>query len=233
MPIETFGREEFMQERFRWGGHITAIGPTGAGKTQLVWDLLEPNSTPSHPAYVMVKKPRDGTIERRSDELGFKLITDYPPPRQLWGKKPPGYTLWPKTQFDPLTDHPRKAAIFRRALLDLYRRGKCTIWVDDAYGLAETLKLKTDLIELWTELRSMDAELVATFQKPSHVPTWAYSQAEHLFLFFDPDRRNRLRFAEIGGIDGQVVADAVAHLKKYQALYIRRDGPAMCIVDKD
>lgn len=218
---------------FDWGGHITCIGPTGSGKTHLIWDVLEANASPEHPTHVFVKKPKDGLITQRSKELGFKTHDGWPPPRTFWGKKPPGYVFWPKTSYDPEKDHPAKAAAFNRAFLDLYRRGKSAIWADDAFGLAEILGLKKTMVELWTELRSMDGELIATFQKPSHVPTWAYSMASHLFLFNDPDRRNRLRFAEIGGVDGQDIARAVAGLKRHEVLYINRDGPAVCIVERD
>jgi hypothetical protein len=63
------------------------------------------------------------------------------------------------------------------------------------------------------------------------IPLDAYSQAEHLFLFHDPDKRARERFAEIGGVDPYLVQEAVLRLGRHQALYIRRDGPAICVVD--
>jgi hypothetical protein len=180
-----------------------------------------------------MKKPRDPLVTAAGRELGLKtgprLAAD---DRWPGAPKPRGHLVWPPTAFDPAVDRPRKAEVFRKALMDSYRRGNRLIYVDDAYGIGTILKLNDLLIELWTELGSMNAGLIAGFQKPTHVPLWAYNQAEHLFLFHDPDKRSRERFGEIGGVDPRLVQDAVMGLKRHQALYIRRLGPAMCIVDK-
>ena len=53
----------------------------------------------------------------------------------------------------------------------------------------------------------------------------------HGFLFNDPDKRNRQRFAEIGGVDPDLVMEQVYHLDQYQALYIKRTGPCLCVVN--
>ncbi len=70
-------------------------------------------------------------------------------------------------------------------------------------------------------------------QKPSHIPLWAYSQADHLFIAYDPDLENRKRYDEIGGVDPGLVRHVVGQLDKerFQFLYIRRKGPRYCIVD--
>jgi hypothetical protein len=65
-------------------------------------------------------------------------------------------------------------------------------------------------------------------QKPTHIPLWAYNQAEHLFLAYEPDARARKRYDEIGGIDPYIVEDAVLDLDRHEFLYIRRDGPVIC-----
>jgi hypothetical protein len=233
--LEMFGREEFIAERWRFspGQHITIVGPTGCGKTHLAYQLLEKSATPKNPAVVLVKKARDPLITRRGRELGYRMTRSWPPtPTGWWSRQPSGYLVWPPTRFDPDIDRPVKQRVFRRAILDSYKRGKRIVYVDDAFGVSELLKLREELIEMWTELRSMDGTLLAAFQKPSHVPLWAYSQAEHLFLFHDPDKRSRERFGEIGGVDPYLVQETVMGLKRHQALYIRRDGPALCIIDK-
>lgn len=234
--IQTFPREEFLTRRFRYrrGEHVTVVGPTGCGKTHLVYQLLERVARPSLPAIVLVKKPRDAVIVEWGKRLHYRRVPHWPPPVNWWNPwhKPPGYLVWPRTNFtvDIQTERARKAAIFRKALMDGYRRGNRILYVDDTYGISEILDLDDELIELWTELRSMDGSLWTSFQKPSHVPTWAYGQAEHLFLFHDPDKRSRERFAEIGGVDPDLVRDAVMALPRHAALYIRRDGPRMCVL---
>lgn len=233
--VATISREEFLAKRFRYraGEHLTVVGPTGCGKSHLVFELLAKSATPSLPAIYLVKKPRDRLIEKAGKALGFRRISRWPAPPSLWKpRKPPGYLLWPRTTFVPEKDRTHKGMVFEKALLDSYEKGDRIAVADDAYGISEILGLRQTLIEMWTEARSMDTALWAMFQKPSHVPLWAYSQAEHLFLFNDPDKRARERFAEIGGLDPDLIKDTVLSLKKHQCVYIRRDGPRMCVVDK-
>jgi hypothetical protein len=78
----------------------------------------------------------------------------------------------------------------------------------------------------------MGAGLWAGTQQPFHIPTHAYRQAEHLFIAKDPDKRSRERYDEIGGLDSGTVRAWVLALRKHQFLYLRRSGPAVCIVDK-
>jgi hypothetical protein len=122
--------------------------------------------------------------------------------------------------------------IFKIAMLDSYRKGNRIIFGDEVYGLSKELGLDKELITLWSRGRSMGTGLWAATQKPTHVPLWMYSQAEHLFLHNDPDERARKRFDEIGGVDPHYVRGIVANLEKHEWLYIRRDGPVMCIVGK-
>lgn len=233
-PLELLPRAEFLDRRwaYRNGQHATIIGPTGCGKSWLIWELLERSAHDQRPGLVLVKKPKDPLIVNRGRELGYRRVTDWPPP--LTDKvraRPPGYLVWPKPNWDPDIDNPIRYGVFRRAMLDSYRKGNRIVVVDDAYGVSEILKLRPVLIEGWTEFRSSGTGLWAAFQKPTHVPLWAFSQVEHLFLFHDPDKRARERFGEIGGVDPQLVQRVVARLARHQCLYIRRDGPRMCVID--
>lgn len=223
-----------MSERLRLsrGEHITIVGPTGCGKSWLGWQILEQAASPKHQGLVLLKKPRDAITARRARELGFRTERVWPPGWAPFTARPPGYLVHPRTRYDPEIDRPHKADVFRRALMDSYRRGNRLVYVDDAYGIAQILGLRELMIEMWTEYRSMNGSLMTAFQKPSHVPQWAFNQAEHLFLFHDPDRRNRIRFGEIGGIDPDQLQTTVMGLRRHQALYIRRDGPAACVIDK-
>ncbi len=234
--LTTFARSEFLERRWRYrkGEHVTVVGPTGCGKSVLCYQLIEATARPSLPVVSLVKKPRDKVITGWAKKLGLRRVRHWPPP-PVWpwqAQKPVGWVVWPKTNFtDVQLDRAHKSAVFRRALMDSYRRGDRIVYVDDTYGISEILKLDNELIELWTELRSMDGGLWTSFQKPTHVPTWAYGQASHLFLFNDPDRRTRDRFAEIGGVDPDLVRDTVLALDEHQVLYIRRAGRRMCIID--
>lgn len=231
--LVTLTREEWLRRlRFRRGDHITIVGPTGCGKTYAAWQILGKVTSPAFQGVALVKKPRDAQIVKDANRLRYRMVRSWPPVWSLWKpRKPPGYVVWPRTNFgDVEADRYAKYVLFRRVLADVYRKGNRIAYVDDAFGFSALLNLKEELTELWTELRSMDASLMTAFQRPSMVPLWAYSSAEHLLLFNDPDKRSRDRFAEIGGVDPDLVKDTVHALPEHHFVYIKRTGPRMCIV---
>jgi len=70
-------------------------------------------------------------------------------------------------------------------------------------------------------------------QKPTgsgNAAVWAYGNSQHIFLSRDKDRRNRIRYDEIGGFDRNQVSEITLRLKPFQFLYLNGDGE-MCIVD--
>lgn len=234
MSIDTFDREEFIRHRWRYrpGEHVTILGPTGCGKTHLTHQLLEYTAHPKMPAIVLAMKPRDSTTSGFSKRLGYRTVRTWPPVWNPFKASPPGYTLWPKHTFDPDTDDANMYRHFRAAILDAYKRGDRIVYADELLGLSSELNLSNELRALWTRGRSMGTALWGSTQKPTHIPLWAYNQAEHLFIAYDPDRRSQDRFDEIGGVSPGLIRDTVNRLRKYQFVYIRRDGPALCIIDK-
>jgi hypothetical protein len=233
--IETFGREEFLTNRWSYkpGEHVTFIAPTQSGKTYLAYQLLGYTATPKCPAIVLSMKPRDGTTEKFTKELGFRRVPVWPPgPSIQWTKKPPGYTLWPPAIQDPEADDANLKTQFQAAIRESYHKGNRIIYGDELYGLSD-IGLDRDMIRVWSRGASLGCAVWGSTQKPSHIPLWAYNQADHLFIAYDPDKENRKRYDEIGGIDPGIVRDLVLQLDKerFQFLYLRRKGPRYCIVD--
>ncbi len=235
LQLATIPRDEFLEKRwdYKTGEHVTLLGPTGSGKTHLGNQLLAATATPERPAIIAVIKPRDETTKRFAKANKLRIVRGWPPLPSQWNRTPKGYVLWPKHSFDPQRDNRHLHVIMRRAMLDAYRRGERIFFADEMYGLVRELMLTTEAETLWTRGRSMGCGLWCSSQKPTHIPLLAYNQAEHLFLAYEPDKRGRERFSEIGGIeDARRIEDAVLRLGEYQWLYIKRRGRHMCIVDR-
>ena len=230
---ESIPRRDFLQTRWRYraGEHVTLLGPTGSGKTHLTWQLLQVSATPRVPAVVLAMKPRDATTTKWSKTLGYRVTRQWPPARLPFRAKPSGYTLWPRHTFDPDIDDAEHERIFRKAVMDSYRNGDRIVVCDELLA-AMDLHLERSLRAGWTRGRSMGMGLWGGTQKPTHIPTYGYNQASHLFIAYDPDKRSRDRFNEIGGLDSDLLRNWVCALGKHEFLYIRRDGPAICVVEK-
>lgn len=225
-------RVEFLTDfwDYRAGHMVTILGPTGCGKTVWSYQLLDAACSEKLPAVSLVMKPKDVEAARWNKALGLRTVRQWPPLPSIWKpRKPRGWCLWPKHTFDPDKDDELLYREFRKAILDSYRRGNRILFGDEVYGLCE-LGLEKELKAVWSRGRAMGTGLWAASQRPSHIPLLAYSSAEHLFLFRDPDKRTRDRFKEIGGVDPDIVGSAVFSLAPYECLYIKRTGGEMCII---
>ncbi len=253
-PIEVIrvDRDEFINEIFVPNydpeeGHIAFIGPTRCGKTTLAYQLLNKIASPELPAFVLVMKPKDDVVVDWSKLSGFKKTETWPPVWQRgWsnksgglGKKRRGWVFWPRHSLSDIKrDNKMLSVQFRRILNECYRKGQRIVFADEIVGLSKELNLEEELNAIWTRGGAMRCALWAASQRPFHAPLAMYSQSEHLFLFNDPDKRDRDRFREIsGGIDPDLIDATVIALKKHECLYIGKtmaeDGisPALAIIN--
>jgi hypothetical protein len=244
---ETIPRDDFARSRFHYkpGEHVLFAGPTQRGKTTLAFCLLEYVATPECPAYVIVSKPRDPVTRREADRLGYRIVHDWPvEPKvsELWDGKPAGYVIWPRFG-DMDKDIQNASDVSSRVLRDRYTQGvrgkKGIIVCDDTVVKSKIFGLDREMTTHVAMAGAMDVGSWFFVQKPTdsgRTAIWSYGAAEHIFLLRDPDKRNRERYDEIGGVDPHQVDAITKNLTPYQALYTKRT-PApngnivMCIVD--
>lgn len=234
--VQHYGRREFLDEvwEYEGGEHVTVLAPSGGGKTHLGYQLLEVTSRPELQAIVFVMKPRDATVDRFTKRTRFRKVKVWPPPiGARLQEKPNGWVLWPEHTFDPDVDESRQRVIFRRAILDSYKRGDRILFGDETYSLENELPhgaLVKEIRTVHTKGRSMRAGMWAASQRAAWISKWAY-QAHHLFLGAEPDGDAQRRLGEIGAaVDKDLVRRIVADLERYEFLYINRDQRTMCIV---
>jgi energy-coupling factor transporter ATP-binding protein EcfA2 len=245
--VVTIPRVEFARSYFWYepGEHVVFAGPTGTGKTQLCFVLLEYTATPECPAYVIVSKPRDAVTEREGKRLGYRFTDRWPVERKVseaWDGPPSGYIIWPRFG-DIDKDIPRAAAVSRAVLSDRYTqgvRGKKGILVcDDTVVKSKIFGLDREMTTHLAMAKAMSVGSWYFVQKPTDAgktALWSYGNSEHIFVARDPDRRNRVRYDEIGGVDPYQVEAITETLSEHQFLYMKRGRvngqQIMCIVDK-
>lgn len=235
-------REEFASQRFDYkpGQHAVFAGPTQrAGKTTLAFKLLEYTATPKLPAYVAVCKPKDPVSAREGERLHFRRVSEWPvSPRfkELWDGKPSGYLVWPK--FGNMeTDVATATRVTAQLLGDVYTNGaknkEGILVLDDTVVKSKIMGLDGEMITIIAMAGAMGVGGWFFVQKPTDVgkaALWSYPNAEHVFLSKDPEKRNRVRYNEIGGFDSDRVYGAAQLLQPYEFLYLKRTEGYMCVV---
>lgn len=239
--VVTFDRATFFNEVFDYkpGEHCTFLAPFGGGKTQIAFEALRVTASPELQATIFVMKPKDSTVEKFGKAYGFETVRDWPPSHatikgRVFGKKVPGYVLWPKDTGNMDYDEYRQEDVFRRAIQMMYNSAKKKpniMFADETYSLEKELGLTRELTRAWTKGRSVGNGLWAASQRPANISQYAY-QAQHLFLAFDADKRAQERYVEIGGgVDPEAVKAIISQLARFQFLYISREERSMCIID--
>ncbi len=210
----------FMRQQFDWqnGEHIACIGPTGQGKTNLVLNLLPQRQFVT----VFATKPRDATLNNLTRE-GYMRMERW---RALDPRDHPKRLLWPDAgRLDSVV---KQREVFHEAFTRIFREGGWTLFVDEAWYFANTLKLAGDLKLFLLQARSLDISLICATQRPAHVPLEIYDQSTHLFFWRDNDENNLRRLGGISFRSAKVIRQIVSNLERYQVLYLDVRTGFMC-----
>lgn len=244
--VTWISRERFCRDHFDYGAgeHVVFGGPSTRGKTSLSFDLMQYICTPEFPGYVAVSKPSDPVTQRRGNELGFRRVEEWPPPKRLQDllseNRPPGFLVWPR--FGNLETDMRVAAeVTSKLLMERYARGANPrknrggiLSMDDTMVKAKIMGLDTEMVTILAMAGAMKFGLWIYVQKPTdsgRVTTWGYEQASHLFFTKGGDERMLRRYVEIiGGENGPMARRIIPTLKPYEFLYVHKVEGYMCIV---
>lgn len=246
MGVTVVRRKAFARSYFDYapGEHVVFGGPSTRGKTTLAFDLLEEIATPDFPAYIAVSKPSDPVTQQRGAELGYRRVSEWPPPKKFQemeffgGRKPSGYLVW--SAFGDLnTDMERSAALTAKLLDERYSSGAHAknkggiLVMDDTMIKAKIQGLDRQMVTILAMAGAMKFGLWTFVQKPTdsgRVTTWSYEMASHLFFTKGGDERMMKRYVEIVGEKGPIAKQIIPTLKPFEFLYVNKVTGTMCIV---
>lgn len=244
--LDQFGRE------YRPGQHVTLLGPTGKGKSELAGQMVrsvirrQPHKYDFRVLHGKIKG-RDKTIERLSKAAKLPFTSTYPPSqvsKRIQHRDRNGYILRPlrKPMATPQEENQHIARHFRKAIHAGYHakaKKPVVLFMDEAHQTHNDLGLRKDCEGPLMRGRPV-CGVWSLIQRGRYVSYMVYDQAEWVIIFLDKDRSNQERYSEIGGVDPKVFVELSRRLKTKtvadgstisQALAFRRSGDQLDIVD--
>jgi hypothetical protein len=206
-----------LQAQFRWkqGEHVTAVAPTGAGKTTLFSELMRYRGH----NIMFGTKMADDTYTRILKQ-GYRRIESVSEIKPYHNN----YLLWPRKTGD-IEDWKRaQHHAFGEAIEMIVDQGSWTLWADESKYLCQMLGLERALTFCLEQLRSVNATIICGSQRPAFLPLSALANATHIFLWKTPLKDDAKRLSDIGGIDAKEIMEALKELGEYEFLYIKTRG---------
>jgi hypothetical protein len=202
--------------RMDWvqGEHVTLIGPTGAGKTELLIELVRPL-----PWVIFLSTKRIDRTLAPLREMGYRTIRS-------------GKELNPEVDRRFIVAPPwspkltaKQQNLFHRNVFDnvlnrAFRQTGWTVVIDELEYINRDLKIEESLDRLYRQGRSQGNSIFAGTQRPRNVTLHAYEQATHLFIWRQSDLTNIVRAAELTGISKQDVIQVVRSLDQHTVFYV-------------
>ena len=206
---------DYMDGEWDQGAHVTIVGPTKSGKTWLALSLLELRTY----AVVIVTKRKDPLAQQLRGS-GYEIVHDSLRRRLAWTDQgeplTPKVVLWPTVRNGSgiIARKRVQAGVIGEALDWLDEIGGFTILLDECMYLADSLRLREQLGELWYTGRTQRISLIACAQRPVMIPRLAFSQARFLFLARTGDKADLERLRDIASvIPREIVEETVMGLR--------------------
>lgn len=213
--------DEFLTDWFDWerGEHVGMIGPTGQGKTTLMFNIYG-----LHPfTAVFGTKPKDENMDSFVSS-GFQRLDHW---QSLDARQFPRRVIWPQPRkISEMIPYQRE--VFSDALESIYLEGNWDLIIDEGYYLDEVLKLGALLRLYYTQVRALRISILLATQRPAWVPVEVYDQSTHLFFWRDNDARNLRRLQEVSLIHAEAIREIVPNLERFQVLYLNTRTGRMC-----
>lgn len=217
LPWDVFTRKLF---RPTPGEHVTIIGSSGKGKSNLLNNIL-----PMYPfTAVFATKNSDTTLDRLAAQQNYIILDRW---RKLPAKDYPRRIIWPKSpNLKDLTV--KQKAVFEDAVEHIWAEGGqpknnpvgWAIGIDEIWWIAKVLGMEMYVRLLLQQARSAGISLISATQRPANIPTELYSQPTHLFFFLTKDENNLQRIGDLNAGNKPLIRSLVSNLEQYQVLYV-------------
>lgn len=204
---------DWIRREWKQGEHITAIGPTGVGKTTLLQRIVNRRDYVT----VFATKSRDTSMDKMV-RAGYKL-------QRKWDGSHTDYiVLWPKGKSHEETEWLQYHE-FSKAINVMHDQTGWCMFFDEVSYMTDFLGMSRKMRWLLQQGRSAGISVVAATQRPAFIPLAFYDQPEWLIFWGDNDHTNLKRIRGIGGVDGKIIQNEVMTLGHRQVLCIHNRHP--------
>lgn len=249
--IEVVPRKDFLREfgrDYQAGQHLTALGPTGRGKSRLVFQCLDRVISPNLQVISLHGKikGRDPVVTRAGKQLNLRVVPALPSPqRQKFDRKirkHNGYMVIPLEKPGASAGEENRI-LHREFARGLHQNYKTTsrptiTHVNEGHQVQKELNLRT-ACEAPLMRGAPDNAMWTEAQRGAWLSWHTYEAPEHIFIFYDDHREERKRYADFGCADPDEILYITSNLETErvadgrtisQCLYIRRGG-GMYVID--